>query len=197
MSEMVRVIPLERLRMRDLAQVGGKNASLGEMIGELASAGIRVPGGFATTADAFREFLQQDNLGARIEDAIRHLDVGDVRALATAGATIRGWIAATGLPEALSADIERAYRAAVNGTESPTAFAVRSSATAEDLPDASFAGQQDTFLNIQGRQAVLDAIRRCWISLFTDRAVLYRARNHFDHRAVKLSVVVQQMVLPE
>ena len=101
MSESVRVIPLERLRMRDLPQVGGKNASLGEMIGELEAAGIRVPGGFATTADAFREFLRQDSLGSRIEDAIRHLDVGDVRALAAAGATIRGWIAETALPQAL------------------------------------------------------------------------------------------------
>jgi hypothetical protein len=110
MSESIRVVPLERLRMRDLAQVGGKNASLGEMIGELHAAGIRVPGGFATTADAFREFLQQDSLGSRIEDQIRNLDVGDVRALANAGATIRGWIAATTLPKALVDDIERGYR---------------------------------------------------------------------------------------
>ena len=149
MSDTVRVIPLERLRMRDLQQVGGKNASLGEMIGELAAAGIRVPGGFATTADAFREFLQQDGLASRIERELDQLDVADVGALAVAGRTIRAWIVEAALPAALLADIEHAYRGLVNGEES-TAFAVRSSATAEDLPDASFAGQQDTFLNIIG-----------------------------------------------
>src|SRR6476659_6116152 len=157
MSESVRVIPLERLRMRDLPQVGGKNASLGEMIGELAAADIRVPGGFATTADAFREFLRHDDLASRIDAAIQGIDVDDVRALARVGETIRGWIAETPLPARLLADIERAWRSIADGDET-SAFAVRSSATAEDLPDASFAGQQDTFLNIKGLQNILLAI---------------------------------------
>jgi len=193
MSESVRVIPLERLRMRDLPQVGGKNASLGEMIGELEAAGIRVPGGFATTADAFREFLRQDSLGSRIEDAIRHLDVGDVRALAAAGATIRGWIAETALPRALIDEIQRAYRVAADGADA-TAFAVRSSATAEDLPDASFAGQQDTFLNINGLENVLKVIPRVFASVYNDRAIAYRVHHGFAHHEVALSVGVQRMV---
>ena len=125
MSNPVRVIDLERLRMRDLPQVGGKNASLGEMIGELGEAGIRVPGGFATTAEAFREFMQQDGLAARIDAELRSLDVDDVRALARTGETIRGWIASAPLPRALMTDIERAYQSAVRGAES-AAFCVRS-----------------------------------------------------------------------
>src|SRR6476646_714448 len=193
MSESVRVIPLERLRMRDLPQVGGKNASLGEMIGELEAAGIRVPGGFATTADAFREFLRQDSLGSRIEDAIRHLDVGDVRALAAAGATIRGWIVETALPQALIDAIQRAYRIAADGTDA-TAFAVRSSATTEYLPDASFAGQQDTFLNISGLENVLKVIPRVFASVYNDRAIAYRVHHGFAHHEVALSVGVQRMV---
>ena len=136
MSEPVRVIPFERVRMRDLAQVGGKNASLGEMIGELASAGIRVPGGFATTAHAFREFLEYNDLRTRIEHALESLDVADVRALTQAGATIRGWVAGARLPPKLVEEIERHYRALVGG-DAEASFAVRSSATAEDLPDAS------------------------------------------------------------
>ena len=128
MSEPVRVVPLDRLRMRDLAQVGGKNASLGEMIGELKATGIRVPDGFATTADAFREFLEQGGLAARIDDAVRNLDVSDVKALASAGESIRRWIGETPLPQALVAAIEREYRSLVDGAVK-TAFAVRSSAT--------------------------------------------------------------------
>ena len=135
MSTPVRVIPFERVRMRDLAQVGGKNASLGEMIGELSNAGIRVPGGFATTADAFREFLAQQGLAARIENLLASVDIDDVRALAQAGKTIRGWIEGTPLPPALVAEIGSAYEALAEGSESAS-FAVRSSATAEDLPDA-------------------------------------------------------------
>src|SRR5690348_11790857 len=148
MSNPVRVIPFDRVRMRDLAQVGGKNASLGEMIGELSSAGIRVPGGFATTADAFREFLAHDGVASRIESTLASVDVNDVRALARAGETIRGWIANQPLPTALVADVERAY-ATLAADDGAASFAVRSSATAEDLPDASFAGQQDTLLNIR------------------------------------------------
>ncbi len=193
MSEPVRVVPFERLRMRDLPQVGGKNASLGEMIGELASADIRVPGGFATTADAFREFLRQNDLAARIEASIADIDVDDVRALARTGETIRGWIAETPLPPRLTADIERAWRTIADGDEAAP-FAIRSSATAEDLPDASFAGQQDTFLNIKGLQNILRAIPRVFASIYNDRAIAYRAHHGFAHRDVALSVGVQRMV---
>ena len=193
MSETVRVIPLERLRMRDLPQVGGKNASLGEMIGELEAAGIRVPGGFATTADAFREFLGQDALDTRIVNELRHVDVGDVRALAAAGSTIRNWIASTSLPAGLVSDIGRAFRAATNGADG-TAFAVRSSATAEDLPDASFAGQQDTYLNIKGLENILKVIPRVFASVYNDRAIAYRVHHGFEHHDVALSVGVQRMV---
>ncbi|HEX6795545.1 MAG TPA: phosphoenolpyruvate synthase [Casimicrobiaceae bacterium] len=193
MSNPVRVIPLDRVRMRDLAQVGGKNASLGEMIGELSAAGIRVPGGFATTADAFREFLAQDELAARIERTLAGIDVDDVRALAGAGERIRGWIAAAPLPSALITDIERAYHALAAGDEEAS-FAVRSSATAEDLPDASFAGQQDTLLNINGLQNILEAISTIFASVYNDRAIAYRAHHGFAHRDVALSVGVQRMV---
>jgi pyruvate, water dikinase len=192
MSEPVRVIPLERLRMRDLPQVGGKNASLGEMIGELEGAGIRVPGGFATTADAFREFMRQNGLAERVEAELRTLDVDDVRALARAGQRIRGWIVDAPLPRALTNDIERAYRA-VDGSET-SAFAVRSSATAEDLPDASFAGQQDTFLNIIGLQNILQAIPQVFASVYNDRAIAYRAHHGFAHHDVALSAGIQRMV---
>ncbi|HEY6826049.1 MAG TPA: PEP/pyruvate-binding domain-containing protein, partial [Gemmatimonadaceae bacterium] len=149
MSDIVRVIPFDRVRMRDLPDVGGKNASLGEMIGELAQAGVRVPGGFATTAAAFREFLAQDDLAGRIEGLLERIDVADVPALREAGTRIRDWILATPLPPALVADIEVAYTELARG-HPDRSFAVRSSATAEDLPDASFAGQQDTLLNING-----------------------------------------------
>ena len=193
MSDSLRVIPLERLRMRDLPHVGGKNASLGEMIGELEAAGIRVPGGFATTADAFREFLKQGGLAERIEAEIASVDVDDVRALARAGKTIRTWIENAPLPSALVQEIEAAYRAVVAGEENP-AFAVRSSATAEDLPDASFAGQQDTFLNIIGLSNILKAIPKVFASIYNDRAIAYRAHHGFAHGEVALSAGVQRMV---
>ncbi len=194
MSDTVRVIPLERLRMRDLQQVGGKNASLGEMIGELAAAGIRVPGGFATTADAFREFLQQDGLASRIERELDQLDVEDVGALARCRPRrSAAWIVEAALPAALLADIEHAYRGLVNGEES-TAFAVRSSATAEDLPDASFAGQQDTFLNINGLDNILQAIPKVFASVYNDRAIAYRVHHGFAHADVALSAGIQRMV---
>jgi len=179
--------------MRDLPHVGGKNASLGEMIGELEGAGIRVPGGFATTADAFREFLKQDGLAERIEAEIASVDVDDVRALARAGNKIRTWIENAPLPSALVQEIEAAYRAVVAGEDTP-AFAVRSSATAEDLPDASFAGQQDTFLNIIGLSNILKAIPKVFASVYNDRAIAYRAHHGFAHREVALSAGVQRMV---
>ena len=192
MTEPVRVIPFERVRMRDLPQVGGKNASLGEMIGELGAAGIRVPGGFATTAEAFREFLQQDGLAQRIERELASLDVDDVRALARTGAAVREWIAAAPLPRALVADIEKAYARLDNGATA--SFAVRSSATAEDLPEASFAGQQDTMLNINGLNNILKAIPKIFASIYNDRAIAYRAHHGFAHGDVALSAGIQRMV---
>src|SRR4029453_17679813 len=153
MDRHARVIPFERLRMTDVGDVGGKNASLGEMISQLESAGIRVPGGFATTAFAFREFLAHGGLARRIEDRLVALDVEDVAALARAGAEIRDWIAAAPLPALLEAEIASAYRRLADASPEAT-FAVRSSATAEDLPEASFAGQQETFLNIRGLENV-------------------------------------------
>jgi pyruvate,water dikinase len=192
MTEPVRVIPFERVRMRDLPQVGGKNASLGEMIGELGAAGIRVPGGFATTADAFREFLQHNGLVQRIERELASLDVDDVRALARAGAAVREWIAAAPLPRAFVAEIEQAYTRLGNGATA--SFAVRSSATAEDLPEASFAGQQDTMLNINGLDNILQAIPRIFASIYNDRAIAYRAHHGFAHGDVALSAGIQRMV---
>jgi pyruvate,water dikinase len=192
MTEPVRVIPFERVRMRDLAQVGGKNASLGEMIGELGAAGIRVPGGFATTADAFREFLQQDGLAARIERELASLVVDDVRALARVGRTVREWIVAAPLPSPLVAAIEQAY-AELNGATAAS-FAVRSSATAEDLPEASFAGQQDTLLNISGLNNILQSIPKIFASVYNDRAIAYRAHHRFAHSDVALSAGIQRMV---
>jgi pyruvate,water dikinase len=185
---------LKDLRMKDLPQVGGKNASLGEMIGGLTQAGIRVPGGFATTADAYREFLQAGDLAARIARRIAELPEGDVEALAKCGAEIRGWILAAPLPAGLEQDIRKYYQQLVDDTETDVSFAVRSSATAEDLPDASFAGQQETFLNIHGVEHVLEAVRHVFASLYNDRAISYRAHHGFDHGEVALSAAVQQMV---
>jgi len=193
MNEHPRVIPFDRLRMTDVDQVGGKNASLGEMISQLASAGIRVPGGFATTAFAFREFLAQDNLAARIEERLANLDVDDVTALAKAGAEIRRWIASAPLPAALRTDIAEAYRKLAEGSPKAT-WAVRSSATAEDLPDASFAGQQETFLNISGLDNISHAIREVFASLYNDRAIAYRVHQGFAHAEIALSAGIQQMV---
>ena len=147
MNDQPRVIPFDRLRMGDVEAVGGKNASLGEMIGHLADAGILVPGGFATTAFAFREFLADSGLDARIAERLTALDVDDVAALARIGAEIRGWVTAASLPPALEREVAAAY-AALSANAPDATWAIRSSATAEDLPDASFAGQQETFLNI-------------------------------------------------
>ena len=158
MAEPQRVIGFDQLGMSDLGRVGGKNASLGEMIAHLTSEGIRVPGGFATTADAFREFIDGAQLRPRIDAALDKLNVDDVAALARTGAEIRGWIAAATLPEQLARDIEVAYDRLLEGSPEAS-VAVRSSATAEDLPDASFAGQQETLLNINGIQNVLKAVK--------------------------------------
>jgi len=192
-STKARVIPLDRLRMADVEEVGGKNASLGEMISQLAGAGIKVPGGFATTATAFREFLAHEDLAGRIQSRLATLDIEDVDALATAGKEIRGWLTAAPLPAALAAEIEAAYATLTRDAPGAT-FAVRSSATAEDLPDASFAGQQETFLNISGLDNIIQAIREVFASLYNDRAIAYRVHQGFAHADVALSAGVQRMV---
>jgi pyruvate,water dikinase len=186
------VVPFEHLTMRDVETVGGKNASLGEMIGQLAALGVHVPGGFATTAQAFRDFLVQGGLAARITQALAGLNVDDVNQLAATGADIRKAIMATPFPPALETAVVSALARMSGDTE--IAVAVRSSATAEDLPEASFAGQQETFLNVRGAPAVLQAMHEVFASLFNDRAIAYRVHQGFEHAAVALSAGVQHMV---
>ena len=185
------VIPFNELRMSDVEKVGGKNASLGEMISQLPSS-VRVPGGFATTAEAYREFLAHDGLADRINAALDALDVDDVDALAKTGAQIRQWIVDLPFPAKLEAEIKTAYEAIT--AEGEGSFAVRSSATAEDLPDASFAGQQETFLNIHGYENILHAMKEVFASLYNDRAIAYRVHKNFAHADVALSAGVQRMV---
>jgi pyruvate,water dikinase len=185
--------PFETLRMTDVDTVGGKNSSLGEMISQLAASGVRVPGGFATTANAFRRFLEEGGLAQKIEDKLAHLDTSDVRALAAAGKEIRHWIEAASLPKDLEAAI-RAEFAKLSANSADASFAVRSSATAEDLPDASFAGQQETFLNVVGIDAVLAKIKEVFASLYNDRAISYRVHQGYEHSNVALSAGVQRMV---
>ena len=187
------VAPFEQLRMSDVEAVGGKNASLGEMISQLSSAGVRVPGGFATTAHAFRVFLQQGGLDARIQDKLATLNVEDVRALAEAGALIRHWIVDTPLPAALAGAIREQF-ALLTAGGAEASFAVRSSATAEDMPDASFAGQQETFLNVTGIEDVLHRIKEVFASLYNDRAISYRVHKGYADTDVALSAGVQRMV---
>ena len=192
------VIPLEKLRMTDVEQVGGKNSSLGEMISQLADTGVRVPGGFATTAAAYRDFLAQSGLDTKINASLDALDVDDVNALAVCGQQIRGWIMDTPFPTALTVEISAQYQRLVaecnNEGAADMSFAVRSSATAEDLPDASFAGQQETFLNIHGLDNILHAIKEVFASLYNDRAISYRVHKNFVHADVALSAGVQRMV---
>ncbi len=186
------VVPFENLRMTDVESVGGKNASLGEMISQLPQ-GVRVPTGFATTAHAFREFLKHEGLADRISQRLATLDTEDVRALAAAGAEIRGWLEAQPFP----ADLEQAVRdafAKLSEGNAEASFAVRSSATAEDLPDASFAGQQETFLNVVGIEDVLHKMKEVFASLYNDRAISYRVHKGFAHDVVALSAGVQRMV---
>ena len=178
--------------MNDVEIVGGKNASLGEMISNLSGLGVTVPGGFATTAAAYREFLKVNDLDQRINETLTNLDVDDIDALTDAGRTIRGWILEQPLPDKLMADMETAWQAL--SASDDIAVAVRSSATAEDLPDASFAGQQETFLNVRGLDKVVEALHQVYASLFTDRAIAYRVHQGFDHSLVALSVGVQMMV---
>ncbi|WP_368639084.1 phosphoenolpyruvate synthase [Castellaniella ginsengisoli] len=186
------VVSFEQLRMTDVDSVGGKNASLGEMISQLAGAGVRVPGGFATTAEAFRDFLKSTGLDARINARLDTLNADDVRELAAAGAEIRQWVVDTPFP----ADFEQAIRTAFAALDADGkgSFAVRSSATAEDLPDASFAGQQETYLNVVGIDDVLDKIRHVFASLYNDRAISYRVHKGYAHAEVALSAGIQRMV---
>ncbi|MEE4891820.1 phosphoenolpyruvate synthase [Pseudomonas alliivorans] len=190
------VVSLDKLGVHDVEHVGGKNASLGEMISNLAGAGVSVPGGFATTAQAYRDFLELSGLNDQIHAALDALDVDDVNALGRTGAQIRQWIMEAEFPEKLNAEIRTAF-AALSAGNPNLAVAVRSSATAEDLPDASFAGQQETFLNIRGVENVIRAAKEVFASLFNDRAISYRVHQGFDHKLVALSAGVQRMVRSE
>ncbi len=186
------ILPLDELGMSDVETVGGKNASLGEMISHLTASGVKVPGGFATTSLAFRDFLATDGLRERIDAALAELDVDDVEELARTGAQIREWIMATALPQRLHSDLRSAWDKMSGGAD--IAVAVRSSATAEDLPDASFAGQQETLLNVRGFANVVAAIHEVFASLFNDRAIAYRVHQGYDHHQVALSAGIQHMV---
>ncbi|MES2935116.1 MAG: phosphoenolpyruvate synthase [Pseudomonadota bacterium] len=197
--EVTYVASLEHLRMSDVEFVGGKNASLGEMISQLAAVGVRVPGGFATTAQAFRDFLSHapdgaSSLADRIAERLSSLNIDDVRALAQAGAQIRQWIVQTPFQPRLTQEIKEFYQRLVDDSSSEMSFAVRSSATAEDLPDASFAGQQETYLNVVGIDNVLEAMKHVFASLYNDRAISYRVHKGFTHAEVALSAGVQRMV---
>ncbi|MBI6188275.1 phosphoenolpyruvate synthase [Providencia rettgeri] len=187
------VLWYNQLGMNDVDRVGGKNASLGEMITNLSDLGVSVPNGFATTAQAFNDFLEQSGVNQRIYNLLDETDIDDVNQLAVAGAQIRQWVIDTPLTKELEQDIRDAFAQLSEG-ETEASFAVRSSATAEDMPDASFAGQQETFLNVQGIDAVLVAIKHVFASLFNDRAISYRVHQGYDHRGVALSAGVQRMV---
>ncbi|WP_426326155.1 phosphoenolpyruvate synthase [Microbacterium sp. E-13] len=193
---MSNILWFEDIGMADLGSVGGKNASLGEMIAHLSSAGVRVPGGFATTADAYRRFLAANGLDERIRAEVERLDPDDVAELVRVGTQVREWIEQQPFPADLERDIRMAYRQLIANDDDPegVTWAVRSSATAEDLPDASFAGQQETFLNIGGIENILEAVRSVYASLYNDRAIAYRVHHGFDHHDVALSAGVQRMV---
>ncbi|MCC7198184.1 MAG: phosphoenolpyruvate synthase, partial [Gammaproteobacteria bacterium] len=186
------ILPFEQLGIGDIETVGGKNASIGEMISNLARVGVHVPGGFATTSQAYRDFLSQNGLAARIDAELEGLNVDDVERLAVVGARIRGWMLETPFHARLQDEIVTAFEKMSGGRD--IAVAVRSSATAEDLPGASFAGQQETFLNVRGREAVLRHMHEVYASLFNDRAIAYRVHQGFEHSLVAISVGVQYMV---
>lgn len=188
------VIWYQNLGMNDVNQVGGKNASLGEMISNLANAGVKVPGGFATTSYAFNEFLEQSGLEKRIHDVLDTLDVDDVNKLAEVGEQIRNWIIETPFQPNLELAIAESYETLAGELGDEASFAVRSSATAEDMPDASFAGQQETFLNVKGLAAIKVAVKHVFASLFNDRAISYRVHQGYDHKGVALSAGIQRMV---
>ena len=182
------------LSIQDVPLVGGKNASLGEMYRDLATQQIKVPNGFATTAEAYRHYLRHNNLDKRIDTALTELDSTDVQALAVTGAKIRQWIMRGDMPDELSTQIRAAYKELATEYGPSPDVAVRSSATAEDLPTASFAGQQETYLNIRGTENLLTACKRVFASLFTNRAISYRIDKGFAHMDVALSIGVQKMV---
>ncbi|MDU0810834.1 MAG: phosphoenolpyruvate synthase [Burkholderia sp.] len=188
------VIPFEQLRMSDIEIVGGKNASLGEMISQLDKVGVRVPSGFATTALAFRDFLKENNLTNCIEKHLRSLDINDIKALAEAGKNIRKWIIESPIQLRLEEEICKQFDALQKNFPKESSFAVRSSATAEDLPDASFAGQQESYLNVIGISEVLDRVKYVFASLYNDRAISYRVHKGFSHKEVALSAGIQRMV---
>ena len=188
------VIGYEKLGMNDVERVGGKNASLGEMISNLAGAGVQVPGGYATTADAFNQFLEQSGVNDKIYALLDDLNVDDIAALTKAGATIRQWVIDTPFQPELEAAIAQSYEVLAGEAGEQASFAVRSSATAEDMPDASFAGQQETFLNVRGYDNIIVAIKHVFASLFNDRAISYRVHSGYDHRGVALSAGIQRMV---
>ena len=194
MNSTLNVQPFEQLRNTDVESVGGKNASLGEMISQLATAGVRVPTGFATTAQAFRDFLHHNHLTERIAARLDGLNVDDVRVLAQVGEEIRSWVIDAPLQPALEADIRAQFAQLTQNDAAGLSFAVRSSATAEDLPDASFAGQQESYLNVSGIDDVLDKIKHVFASLYNDRAIAYRVHKGFTHAEVALSAGVQRMV---
>ena len=183
----------QELGMNDVETVGGKNASLGEMISNLSSAGVQVPGGFATTAEAFNDFLQESGLQDRIYDRLKNLDVDDVETLAETGKMIRQWIIDAPFNDRLENEVTEYYAEMKGDADDDFAVAVRSSATAEDLPDASFAGQQETFLNVRGLENVKLAMKEVFASLFNDRAIAYRVHQGFEHAGVALSAGVQRM----
>lgn len=184
----------DQLTMNNVAQVGGKNASLGEMISHLAKAGVNVPTGFATTTDAYREFLNGNGLTERINRLLSELNVDDIQALAAAGKTIRGWVLNATLPDTILQAVSQAYEKLAASSGDNISFAVRSSATAEDLADASFAGQQETLLNVQGLDQIIAAIKVVFASLYNDRAIAYRVHQKFPHEKVFLSAGIQKMV---
>ena len=191
---MSNIIWFEKLRMTDVNEVGGKNASLGEMISQLTDKGIRVPGGFATTAQAYKRFLEQNDLKKRIDDKLSTLDVDNVIELAKAGSEIQRWVLDAEFPKDFESDLEKAYNEMMGKYGNEISVAVRSSATAEDLPDASFAGQQDTFLNIRGFDNLKSAVKQVFASLYNDRAIAYRVHKGFDHSLIYLSAGIQKMV---
>lgn len=188
------VVWYQHLGMDDVGRVGGKNASLGEMISNLANAGVQVPGGFATTSQAFIDFLEQSGLEDRIHNVLDNLDVDDIKALTEAGEKIRSWVIETPFQPAFEAAIKQSFEELQGDAGDEASFAVRSSATAEDMPDASFAGQQETFLNVKGYEAVLVATKHVFASLFNDRAISYRVHQGYDHKGVALSAGIQRMV---
>ena len=188
------VVWLHDVRISDIDKVGGKNASLGEMISALSSHGVRVPGGFATTAEAFDSFLRHSNLKNKISDLLLSLDISNIKELTKTGTLIRKWIEASPFPEDLHQDIVDNYQKLTEQYGTSVTFAVRSSATAEDLPEASFAGQQETYLNISGIDNILISIKKVFASLYNDRAISYRAHQGFEHEMVSLSAGIQQMV---